>query len=106
MLNPIEFNGMVQRTQDVSGIQQNENIRPQVEHIVVQNQENQKAIIKHEQVNEKDNADKQQGKFDAKEKGNATYYESRTKRKKQNKEDASADGSVRKMNTDVFDVKV
>lgn len=101
MLNPIEFTGMVQRTQDVSTIKQNENIKPQMEHINVQSQETQKAIMKHEQVIKKENADREQNNFDAKEKGNGMYYDSRNKKKKKNKEE----GSVKKLNSGTFDVK-
>lgn len=101
MLNPIEFTGMVQRTQDISAIKQNENIKPQMEHITVQSQEMQKAVMKHEQVNKKENADREQNHFDAKEKGNGMYYDSQNKKKKKNKQE----GSVKSLTSGSFDVK-
>lgn len=53
MIGPLEFNGVVQRAQDISIIKQNEDIKPQYEHMNVQNQQQQKSIIKHENVNKK-----------------------------------------------------
>lgn len=103
MLNPIEFSGVVQRTQDISAIKQNEDTRPQVEYVTVQKQETQKAILKHEQVNKKDNADKERNHFDAKEKGNGMYYESGGKKQKQKQN--RDEGSVTKLTTSTFDIK-
>ena len=50
MIGPLEFNGVVQRAQDISIIKQNEDIKPQYEHMNVQNQQQQKSIIKQENV--------------------------------------------------------
>lgn len=101
MIKPIEFNGVVQRAQDISTIKQNEDVRPQIEHLNVQSQEHQKEIIQHENVNPKDNADKNNNNFDAKEKGNGTYYNSQKKRKKEKE-----DGKVTKKQSGSFDVMV
>lgn len=102
MVNPIEFSGMIQRTQDVSVIKRNEDVKPQFEHINVQERSQQEAINRHEQVIKKENADKQDKKFDAKEKGNGEYYGNQKKRKDKKDED----GSVKKKSRSSFDVQV
>ncbi|MBQ3584136.1 MAG: hypothetical protein IJA27_05440 [Lachnospiraceae bacterium] len=102
MVNPVLFSGMVQRTQDVSIMKQNEDARPQFEHAQVQARSQQEAVQRHEQVVKQDNADKQRKKFDAKEKGNGEYYESQ--KRKKNKEDE--DGKVINKSQSTFDVQV
>lgn len=101
MLNPIEFSGVVQRTQDISTMKQNENVRPQVEHVTIQQKEAQKAMLRQENVHKKDNADREQNNFDAKEKGNGMYYESQQKKRQK-----KGEGSVKKLTNTSFDIKV
>ncbi|MDE7431291.1 MAG: hypothetical protein K2N34_05180 [Lachnospiraceae bacterium] len=101
MVNPIEMTGMVQRTQDISVIKRNDDVRPQFEHVNVQERSQQEAINRHEQVVKKENADKQDKKFDAKEKGNGEYYGNQ--RRKRNKKDE--DGSVMRKGQSSFDVQ-
>ena len=104
MLSPIEFNGMIQRTQDISVMKQNEDIKPQFEQMAVQVRQQQKAEEKHTNVNAKDNADRENTKYDAKEKGNGLYYKSQEwKKSKENNE--KSDGTVRKISTSSFDIK-
>ena len=102
MIGPLEFNGVVQRAQDISIIKQNEDIKPQYEHMNVQNQQQQKSIIKHENVNKKDNADAKENKFDAKEEGNGTYYRRQYNKKKKEDED----GTVVRKQSGSFDITV
>lgn len=102
MISPIEYNGVVQRAQDISAIKQNEDIRPQIDHMNVQNQHQQKEIMKHENVNKKDNADGKENKYDAKEKGNGMYYSEQNKKNNRKKED----GKVVKKQSGSFDVMV
>lgn len=102
MIGPLEFNGVVQRAQDISILKQNEDIKPQYEHMNVQNQQQQKSIIKHENVNKKDNADAKENKFDAKEEGNGTYYRRQYNKKKKEDED----GTVVRKQSGSFDITV
>ena len=46
MINPVVFSGMIQRTQDVSTIKQNENVKPQFEQVFVQQQNQTKVLLK------------------------------------------------------------
>lgn len=102
MISPIVFQGTIQRTQDVSQLKQNEDTKPQTEHMTIANQQQQKEIKKHEQVTKQENADKHQDKYDAKEKGNGTYSGQQGKRDKKEQED---DGKVIVRQSASFDVK-
>ena len=88
-VRPVHLNGMIQNTQDVSAIRHQENQKP--------------AIEQHK----KDNADNEQKKFDAKEKGSNEYRDQRGKNKKEKKENLP-DGSVKVKMTmsGGFDIKI
>lgn len=102
MITPIQLS-MVQRANDVSTMKQNENSKPLVEQMNTQVMDNKKNIIKHEQVNKKDNADKENTKYDAKEKGNGTYFANQQNKNK--KKDEQNDGQVNRMSSSSFDVR-
>ena len=108
MINPIEFSGMIPRTQDVSTLKQNEDVRPQFEHVNIQSRSEQEAVIKHEQVIEKDNADREKSNYDAKEKGNGQFYNIRKKKgnKSSQGEEDDSDGRVVKKSKNMFDVQI
>lgn len=81
-IRPIDLNGMIQRTQDVGTIKQQDDARP-----VVNQQNIQVTVAKEEQkiakeVNKKDDAQDGHGQFDAKEKGNSEYSQNSGKRKR------------------------
>lgn len=102
MISPIVLQGAIQRTQDVSQIKQNEDTRPQAEHISITTRQQEKEIKKHEQVTKQENADKHQNKYDAKEKGNGSYFGNSEKRNKKEKEE---DGKAIVRQSASFDVK-
>ncbi len=106
-VRPVHLNGMIQNTQDVSAIRHQENQRPAVEQQHIQIREEQKEQSKAQEVNKKDNADKEQKKYDAKEKGSNEYINQRQKKKKEKKENLP-DGSVKIKQTmsGGFDIKI
>lgn len=106
-VRPVHLNGMIQNTQDVSAIRHQENQRPAVEQQHIQIREEQKEQSKAQEVNKKDNADKEQKKYDAKEKGSNEYINQRQKKKKEKKENLP-DGSVKIKQTmsSGFDIKI
>uniref|UniRef100_N2BKR2 Uncharacterized protein n=1 Tax=Eubacterium plexicaudatum ASF492 TaxID=1235802 RepID=N2BKR2_9FIRM len=106
-VRPVHLNGMIQNTQDVSTIRHQENQRPAVEQQHIQIREEQKEQSKAQEVNKKDNADKEQKKYDAKEKGSNEYLNQRQKKKKEKKENLP-DGSVKIKQTmsSGFDIKI
>lgn len=85
MIGLVEMQGTIQRTQDISQYKQNEDIKPQFEHVTISTSQQQKDIKKHEQVVKQDNADKEKDKYDAKEKGNGQYLSQNKKGNNQRK---------------------
>lgn len=103
-IRPVDFNGMIQRTQDVSTLKQNEDNRPVVEQQTIFSQEMKKAEQNLHQVvhaREKENAGY---RYDAKEKGNGRYE--KEERKKKDKKQQKADNVYLKGQTSGFDIKV
>ncbi|MDE6887676.1 MAG: hypothetical protein K2P45_03405 [Eubacterium sp.] len=106
-VRPVHLNGMIQNTQDVSTIRHQENQRPAVEQQHIQIREEKKEQSKAQEVQKKDNADKNQKKYDAKEKGSNEYVSQWNKKKKEKKENLP-DGQVKIKQTMArgFDIKV
>ncbi len=101
-MNPLMMQGIVQRTPDYSQLKQQEDVRSQTLEASTVYRQEKETKLHHEQVVKKENADKKENKFDAKEKGNGTYYGQSNKKK--NKE--QKDGSVTKKSTGGFDMKI
>ncbi len=98
----IEVSNIV-RAQDYTTIKQNEDNRGIAQQSnLVQNMERE-VESKIRQVNESDNADWQNKKFDAKEKGNGNYSGDGGKQKKKNQE---PDGKVILKGRGGFDIKI
>lgn len=85
-IRPIDFNGMVQRTQDVSTMKQSADNKPMVEQqfLTVQQQKSNSQQLR--QVQEQEDAQENPKKYDAREKGNNTYEGQQKKRKKKQPE--------------------
>lgn len=105
-VHPVHFNGMIQNTQDVSTIRHQEDQKPAVEQQNIQIQKEQREQSQAQGVQKKEDADNQQKKFDAKEKGSNEYESQR--RKKREKRENLPDGSVKLKMTmsGGFDIKV
>ena len=82
MIRPVEFQGVVQRNQDMASVNQNENDKPFINHENVVAQIEKQTETKIRDVNEKDNADNQGQKKDAKDKGSNEYFGDGGKKKK------------------------
>ena len=98
-IRPVDFNGMIQRTQDVSTLKQNEDNRPVVEQQTIFSQEMKKVEQNLHQV-----VHAQEKENDAKEKGNGHYE--KEERKKKDKKQQKADNVYLKGQTSGFDIKV
>ena len=93
-IRPVDFNGMIQRTQDVSTLKQNEDNRPVVEQQTIFSQEMKKVEQNlHQVVHARE-----------KEKGNGRYE--KEERKKKDKKQQKADNVYLKGQTSGFDIKV
>lgn len=102
MIESVEMQGIVQRSHDVTQIKQHEDNKPMNEHNVMVLNQQKEAVNKHEQIVKQDNANNNQKKYDAKEKGNGTYYKQKKEREKKEKED----GVVIKKDKSFFDIKI
>lgn len=81
-IRPVEFSGMVQRSQDVSTLKQNEDNKPMLQQQNVQMQFSKETIHHMQQVTHANDSDNPKQKFDAREKGSNEYENRRNKKKK------------------------
>ena len=84
-MNPLMMQGIVQRTPDYSQLKQQEDVRSQTLEASTVYRQEKETKLHHEQVVKKENADKKENKFDAKEKGNGTYYGQSNKKRIRNR---------------------
>lgn len=104
-IRPVEFHGVVQRSQDVSTLKQNEDNKPMVQQQNVQTQFAKDTMQHMHQVNQANDSDNPEQKFDAREKGSNEYENHRNGNKKKKKDENS--GKVEtKTRKGGFDMKV
>ncbi len=102
-IRPVEFNGMIQRTQDVSTMKQNEDNKPVMEQQNIQTQFSKETVRHMQQVTHADDAENPKKRYDAKEKGSNEYVNQQKQKKKEKKKD----GKVIAKSTSVgFDIKI
>lgn len=105
-IRPVEIQGVVQRSQDMSQIKQNQDVKPQTDQNNIQIQIHHEVQQNSQQVTKFENSDKKENRYDAKEKGNGSYYENQKKKQKKKDEDTE-EGSVKvKSAISNFDVKI
>lgn len=92
-IRPVEVQGVMQRSQDMSQIKQNQDMKPGIDQSNYQMQVQKHVENQSKQVNHSDNADKKEEHYDAKEKGNGAFYEN-PKRRHQKKEEDEDEGTV------------
>ncbi len=105
-VRPVHLNGMIQNTQDVSAVRHQENTRPAVEQHNIQVEVKQKEQSQAQEVHAKDNADPQQKKYDAKEKGSNAYENQKGKKKKKREDLPDGSVKVKKHISGGFDIKI
>ncbi len=93
MISPLENNNMVIRAMDFSVMKQNEIEQPHTQHVVIQDDIDQREGSLVTTVHEKDNADRSNTDHDAKEEGRNKYYSMRNTGKKK-KNDVPDEGRV------------
>ena len=104
-ISALELNGTIARTQDYSVIRQNEDQQSIIDQGHFQNQLDKQLNAKPHQVNERDNADYHNRKFDAKEKGSNNYSGNGGKNREQKeKEQVPEKSFIKGMGS--FDVKI
>lgn len=102
-IRPVDFNGMIQRTQDVSTLKQNEDNKPMMDQQNIQTQFSKETVRHMQQVTHADDAQNHQKRYDAKEKGSNEYVNQQKKKKKEKKKDGKV---IVKSTTGGFDIKI
>lgn len=110
MIQSVELQGVIQRSNDVTQIKAYEDGKPQQQQSnIVMNQEkavieNHETVVKQDDTEDKkDNTEKKGDGFDAKEKTRGTYYKIKKKKKVREPEE---DGRIVKKDPANFDVKI
>lgn len=102
-IGPIEMTGIVTRSQDISLFKQNEDNKPMIDQSNILNNVQKKVQDQNQQVNQADNAEYHEYRYDAKEKGNGSYQDNKNKNKKDKKK---TDGIVTEKKTGGFDIRI
>jgi len=102
-VGPVTLSGVIQRTQDIGAIKQQEDSKPFVEQQHIQTHIKTQEHRQLKQVKHADDARNQQKKYDAKEKGSNEYHGQQ--KKKQNSSAATEDKVIMKQSNH-FDMKV
>lgn len=103
-MRPVEFCSVIQRTQDISTMKQNEDQKPFVEQQNISTNIQKEAVTKHEQVTHKEKDQMGDEKYDAKEKGRGQYYNN--KNGKKNSDSKQDDGSIELKSHTSFDIRI
>lgn len=103
-IRPVDLSGMIQRTQDVGTLKQNEDNKPLVEqHNIQVHQQRQEDQLSHK-VQSAEEKENEGYRYDAKEKGNGSYEGKQKKRQKNSKN--VDDKVIVKGAKSSFDVKI
>ena len=105
-ITPIGLHAMIQRTNDIGVIKQNEDNKPVVEQHSIQIQQvKQEHALTHKvaKSEEKENGNY---RYDAKEKGNGSYQEQEKKKRQRQEEQKDSGKVVLKGQTSRFDIKI
>lgn len=104
IVRPVVLQGTVQNSQNMTSVKHGEDAKPMVQQANIAVSTQKEVQQKSENVIRKDDVDKGNEKFDAKEKGKNEYYSVKVKKKKN---DVSGDeGKVVVKNKGSFDVKI
>lgn len=102
IVKPVVMQGMVQRSQDVTGYKANQDNKPNVDQTNFMGNHIKELQQKQENVIKKEDADFNEQKYDAKEKGKNEYYGNQHKGQKREEED----GTVEIKEKAAFDVRI
>lgn len=105
IVRPVILQGTVQNSQNMTGIKHGEDVKPMVSQANLAASNVKEVQQKSENVLRKDDVDRHNEKFDAKEKGKNEYYSVKVKKKK-NQDDNDSDGKVILKSSGNFDVKI
>lgn len=101
-ISRVELQGQVTRAQDFTTIKHNEDNKVAVDQTNIQRQFDQNVDLKLRHVNQGEQAQNKEKRFDAKEKGNGTYSGDGGKRRKKEEKD----GTVMPKRRGGFDMRI
>ncbi len=105
VVRPVEMQGMVQRSQDITPIKQNQDNKPIVEQNNIYNTQQKQLHQKQENVIKKEDVDYHQEKYDAKEKGKNEYTGGKKQQKKNDNPDELGTVTLKKKKSG-FDMSI
>lgn len=106
-INPVHFNGMLQRTDDVSVVKHHEDAKPVVDQQNIQVNVQQRTDALLHNVTSREDSGQADTHADAREEGKGTYFANRKQNEKKKMTDTVSDGRVvRKMSSGMFDIKI
>ena len=106
IVRPVVMQGTVQNSQNVTGMKHAENIKPSVEQANIAATTQKEIQHKSENVIRKENINKEQQKFDAKEKGSNEYVSVKVKKKVKDTTTNTEEEKVIVKNQSGFDIKI
>ena len=107
-IRPVEVQGVVQRSNDIGQIKQNQDQKPLVDQNNIQTQLHHEVERNARQVTKYENADKKENRYDAKEKGNGAYFgqKKRQQMNQQKQEEEEDTVLLKSIHHGSFDVKI
>lgn len=106
-IRPIDFSGMVQRTQDVSTLKQNADNKPTFDQQLISVKMQKDTQQSSKQVTHGEDAENYQKKYDARDKGSNEYVADRRKKDKKDKKENKKDGTATSaLPRGSFDIKI
>lgn len=106
-IRPVEVQGVVQRSQDIGQIKQNQDQKPVVDQNNIQLHIHRETEKSARQVTKFQNADKKENRYDAKEKGNGNYFGQKKKKQSEQEEEEGEDSvMIKSIYHGSFDVKI
>ncbi len=102
-IRPVDLNGMMQRSQEVGALKQNEDNKPVFDQQLIAATYTKKNLHEAHQINETEQKAGAQGHFDAREEGKNKYQDNR--KKKDNKQ-VKGSTVTKKGQSSGFDVKI
>ncbi|MBQ2982336.1 MAG: hypothetical protein IJD58_09510 [Lachnospiraceae bacterium] len=106
IVKPVVIQGTVQNSQNMTSIKHAENTKPYVEQANIAATTHKEVQHKSENVIRKDNINKEQKKFDAKDKGANEYVSVKVKKKVNDKGEESVEEQVLVKSQGGFDIKI
>ncbi len=105
-IRPIDFNGMIQNSQEVGTVRQHEEARPMVEQQTIAVQAEQTVEEQLNSVNEYENAESGEDKMDAKDGSGNEYQNRRNGKRKKRPGEKPQDRVIMKGQPERFDITI